>query len=57
MQWEGAQVRVIYATGHNDARLNVISKPVLVQMAADKLAKQRMEAATRATKCKADNAP
>lgn len=57
VQWEGTQVRTIYTDGHNDARLNVISKPVLAQMAADKLAKQRAEAAVRAAKLKADNAP
>lgn len=57
VQWEGTQVRVIYTDGHNDARLNVLSKPVLAQMAADKLAKQQAEAAARAAKLKADNAP
>jgi len=57
VQWEGTQVRVSYTDGHNDARLNVISKPVLAQMAADKLARQQAEAAARAAKLKADNAP
>lgn len=56
-QWEGRKVRVEYVDGHNESTLTINSKPVLAQVAADKLAKQKAAAAARAASLQADNAP
>ncbi|MGI4742715.1 MAG: hypothetical protein ACRYG7_46755 [Janthinobacterium lividum] len=56
-QWDGRKVLVEYVDGHNEAILALNSKPVLAQVAADKLAKQQAAAAARAASLKADNAP
>ena len=56
-QWEGKKVLVVYLDGHNEAQLRVNSQVSLAQLAADKLARQQAEAAARAAKFKADNAP
>jgi hypothetical protein len=56
-RWDGKKVLVEYVDGHNEGRLVLNSKLVLAQVAAAKLARQRAEAAARAAKFKADNAP
>lgn len=56
-QWDGKKVLVEYVDGHNQAVLALNSKPVLAQIAADKLAKQKAAAAARAASLQADNAP
>ena len=43
--------------GHNEATLSISSKLIQAQQVANKLAKQKAEAAARAAKFKADNTP
>lgn len=58
MRWEGKQVRVrLVNDGQNSTTLVVLSKVAAAQKAADALAQQKQEAAARAAKMRADNAP
>ena len=55
--WLGQRVAVELTDGHNTTTLGVTSKRLQTQQLADKAAKQKAEAAARAAKFKADNAP
>jgi hypothetical protein len=55
--WEGQRVRVKFVAGHNECRLIVISKLAIAQKAAVEAAQKKAEAAARAAKLRADNAP
>lgn len=57
MRWEGKQVRVRLVDGQNSTRLVVLSKDAAAQKAVDALVQQKQEAAVRAAKMRADNAP
>lgn len=57
MNWEGQRVRVRLSDGHNATSLFVLSKAAAAQKAADNVAAQKREAAARAAKLRADNAP
>lgn len=58
MRWEGKQVRVrLVNEGQNATVLVVLGKVAAAQKAADALAQQKQEAAARAAKMRADNAP
>lgn len=57
INWEGKRVHVQLFSGHNLYELAVVSKPVIAQKAADKAAQQKVEAAARVAKFRADNAP
>jgi len=56
-QWSGQRVLVELTDGHNETKLSISSKLIQVQLAANKLARQKAESAARAAKFKADNAP
>ena len=56
-QWRGQRVLVELTDGHNETSLSISSRPIQAQQAADQQAKQKAEAAARAAKFKADNAP
>ena len=58
LYWEGKRVQVkLEDVGQNERRLVIISKRVVAQKAADEAAQKKSEAAARAAKLKADNAP
>jgi hypothetical protein len=56
-QWSGQRVLVELTDGHNETTLSVSSKTIQAQLAADQRSRQQAEAAARAAKFKADNAP
>jgi hypothetical protein len=56
-QWRGQRVLVEATDGHNETTLSISSRPLQAQQAAEQGAKQKAEAAARAAKFKADNAP
>jgi hypothetical protein len=57
LNWDGKRVRVTLFDGHNECRLIVSSKLAEAQKAAAEAAQKRVEAAARAAKLRADNAP
>jgi hypothetical protein len=56
-RWRGQRVLVEVANTLNETTLSISSLPSQAQQMADQRAKQQAEAATRAAKFKADNAP
>lgn len=56
-QWEGQRVLARLSSAQNHYELAVMSKTLLNQKAADKATQQKAEAAARAAKLRADNAP
>lgn len=57
MNWEGQRVRVTLSDGHNECRLIISSKLAAAQKAATEAAQKKADAAARAAKLRADNAP
>jgi len=57
INWEGKRVQVTLSDGHNECRLTVRSKLAIAQKAAVEVAQKKAEAAARAAKLRADNAP
>jgi hypothetical protein len=57
LNWDGKRVRVTLFEGHNECRLIVSSKLAEAQKAAMETAQKKAEAAARAAKLRADNAP
>ena len=56
-QWRGQRVLVEITNTLNETALSISSRPLQAQQAADQRARQQAEAAARAAKLKADNAP
>lgn len=57
VNWEGQRVRATLSDGHNECRLIIRSKLAAAQKAATEAAQKKAEAAARAAKLRADNAP
>nr|GEY38803.1 hypothetical protein [Tanacetum cinerariifolium] len=57
VNWEGQRVRAKLSDGHNECRLIIRSKLAATQKAATEAAQKKAEAAARAAKLRADNAP
>lgn len=57
VNWEGQRVRATLSDGHNECRLIIRSKLAATQKAATEAAQKKAEAAARAAKLRADNAP
>lgn len=57
INWEGKRVQVTLADGHNECRLVIRSKLAAAEKAAVEAAQKKVEAAARAAKLRADNAP
>ena len=57
VNWEGQRVQATLSDGHNNCRLIIRSKLAAAQKAAAETAQKKAEAAARAAKLRADNAP